>query len=217
MLQELLVENYGPQARGLIVPEDRNGAIPLISMMSRSSRQRVSEAPRKDPIVNRRLRRRDLSIDTSAPLLSSSPASEAGTSTPRRPPSARTVASSTFRPTGSSPLDAFDPRTPVGPRLPYNPSTPTTPRSIYSPDTFAPSRSASSPQMMYRAGSMSPSPPPMPPVPTEDEAHERWLRRGRSMGMIYREYAAEQRQQEDLIRSARSPSMRGSQSPYRTE
>ena len=106
---------------------------------------RKSKAPSRDQISNRRTRRRNLSISTTAPLMNPSPYSEQGTWTPRRPASARTAASSIGQRSASSPLSPFPTlspplpvnpatlRTPAPPRIPATPQTPTAQRSISSP------------------------------------------------------------------------------------
>lgn len=83
-------------------------------------------------ILNRRTRRRRQSISTvgtSIPLLQPSPPRSAtGASTPWRPASARTVASSIGRRSASSPLNS--PYQSLAPPLPIRPITPQTPHSL---------------------------------------------------------------------------------------
>ncbi|KAF1358154.1 hypothetical protein EJ07DRAFT_180344 [Lizonia empirigonia] len=83
-LQEALEENYGPQARGRIIP--------LQTMNSdKSFRGRLSRMALYDPIINRRQRQRNASISTIFPLTRLSPLSAPSTQTLQRPDSVRTT------------------------------------------------------------------------------------------------------------------------------
>ena len=208
-MDNVIEEHFGTTDRDSRAsqPRDSGGLIPLRTWKSRSSKQRVSDVPTHGPVPNEKQHRRDLRIDTSLSPLHHSLPSEQGATTPRKPLSARTIASSFDQRSVTSPLDWNSPRrTPVGPPLPYLPQTPTTPRSVYSPKAIATPRSASTPQMPNRSGSVSPL---LPPVPNLNEV-SRSLRREPSFGDTVRTYAADHRKQEEFFRSFKSPSIRGS-------
>lgn len=103
-LQEALEENYGPQARGRIIP--------LRTMNSNKSfRARLSRTPLYDPIINRRQRQRNASISSISPLTRPSLRSAPSTQTLRRPDSVRTThtANSVGQRSVSSPLAPISP------------------------------------------------------------------------------------------------------------
>lgn len=162
---------------------EEQGLIPL-QTIDNSLRGRLGRGLRRGPvssrdqISNRRTRRHDLSVSTTAPLLPSSAASEPGTWTPRRPGSARTVASSIGQHSFASPLNPYSVSSPLSPNphlappLPIVPSTPRsatvvrtphTPRAARTQGVSATQRSFSSPVMSPPAIS-DPGLPYLPPV-----------------------------------------------------
>lgn len=114
-LQERLEEEYGPMARGRIIP--------LKTMNTNSFRGRLSRLPLPDPIINRGQRRRDVSANASRLLAQLPPLNTQGAWTPQRPSSVRTThtASSVGQRSVSSPLAPITPHS--SPLSPISPAT----------------------------------------------------------------------------------------------
>ncbi|KAF9692448.1 hypothetical protein EKO04_009761 [Ascochyta lentis] len=105
-LQERLEEEFGPIARGQIVPLKTLNPKSIRGLLSRLPLSRLprSKTPIRDPVINRRQRQRDPDSSTLDPLNRHSPSAAHGTWTPQRPASARTIASSIGQRSVSSPL-----------------------------------------------------------------------------------------------------------------
>lgn len=130
--------------RNKISPEEGQEIIPL-QTVNQILRERYGLKLKGNEIVfdrsskikNRRARRRNFRISTNAPLLQPSPPNSAqGDQTPRRPASARTLASSVGQRSLFSPLSTYgSPHQTLAPPLPVRFSTPQTPRTPQTPQT----------------------------------------------------------------------------------